>query len=182
MEEKKSEESPELTSVPPTSLVSSPTSSPNLSMDGPSKWATINDKYELISEESPSEESPPEVKAELKEQEKEESEEDKEDKEEYEVECPQCNATATISSADTSFSCPICKIHVEIESSNSESEEVEESDDEEVDEAKQCTMEEIPSFIMKSTRFLLYVYVVKFLLYLVDGGNYHHTCHCMCKY
>jgi hypothetical protein len=90
------------------------------------------------------------------------------------LECPHCLVTLGLKKELSEFRCLVCGMTIELESESDE-----ESDEDEEEEEEKST---IPSFIVMSIKFLLYAYIVKFLLYIIDGGNtFQHTCHCVCE-
>ena len=98
------------------------------------------------------------------------------------LECPHCNVTLGLKKELTTFRCLACGMQIDLDSESELEEEEEEEEEVEEEEDVEEKKSTIPSFITTSVKFLMYAYVVKFLLYMVDGGNtFQHTCHCVCE-
>jgi nucleolin len=97
------------------------------------------------------------------------------------LECPHCLVTLGLKKELSEFQCLVCGMTIELESeSDSESESESDSDESEKEEKEEKST--VPSFVITAVKFLLYAYLVKFLLYIIDGGNtFQHTCHCVCE-
>jgi len=92
------------------------------------------------------------------------------------LECPHCLVTLGLKKELSEFQCLVCGMTIELESDSDE-----ESDEDESEKEEEEEKSTVPSFVITAVKFLLYAYIVKFLLYIIDGGNtFQHTCHCVC--
>jgi len=99
------------------------------------------------------------------------------------LECPHCLVTLGLKKELSEFQCLVCGMTIELESeSDSESDSDESEKEEKEEKEEEVEKSTVPSFVITAVKFLLYAYLVKFLLYIIDGGStFQHTCHCVCE-